>query len=288
MRTRAEQIGISFDFEIVSRDRLSRTASLPSRSLVHVPADVPAIETGRGSRASGRAAALNVIECAAACLAGHIQAMVTAPISKKHLQEAGFDYPGHTELLAHLTKTSTVAMAFFAEKLKVVLATVHLPLKEAIERISPALVLEKLELLLKEFSRYGLPCKRVGVAGVNPHAGESGLFGTEETEKIDPALREARRRHAGIDIHGPLPADTIFHRAVQGEFDVVLALFHDQGLAPIKLLGFGEAVNVTLGLPFVRTSVDHGTAFELAPRFEADWGGMASAIRWALRLAAAD
>jgi len=284
LRARAEQIGIPFDLEIISKDDLLRGESLPERAVVHVPAAVNEIESGKGSKASGRAAALNVIECVAGCLAGRIDAMVTAPLSKKHLQEAGYDFPGHTEFLAHLSNTSPVAMAFLTEKLKVVLVTVHLSLKEAIERIDPGLVLEKLELLLREFPRLGLACGRVGIAAMNPHAGESGLFGTEESEQIEPAIRSARRRYGGIKIEGPLPADSLFYRAAQGEFDVVLALFHDQGLAPIKLLGFGESVNVTLGLPFVRTSVDHGTAFELAPRFRARPDGMLNAIRWALRL----
>jgi 4-hydroxythreonine-4-phosphate dehydrogenase len=288
LRSRAQSIRTPFDFEIVSKERFLSGQQLPARAVVHVPAAADEIRPGRGCEASGRAAAFNVMECAAAGSAGRIDAMVTAPISKKHLQEAGFDFPGHTEFLARLTDTSRVAMAFLTEKLKVVLATVHLPLREAIDQINPDMILEKLDLLLREFSKYGLPCSRVGVAGVNPHAGESGLFGAEEAEKIEPAIREAHRRHQGTVIEGPLPADSLFYRAARGEFDVVLALFHDQGLAPIKLMGFGEAVNVTLGLPFVRTSVDHGTAFELAPRYQAEPAGMVSAIRWALKLIAPD
>jgi 4-hydroxythreonine-4-phosphate dehydrogenase len=284
LQFRANQIGIPFDFEVISGDQLFRGDKLGDRTVVHVPAMRHQIECGKGSKASGVAAALNVIECAAACSAGLFDAMVTAPLSKKHLEEAGYDFPGHTEFLAHLSQTPSVAMAFLTERLKVVLLTVHMSLKEAIERIRPDVILEKLELLLREFPLLGLPCRRIGVAGLNPHAGETGLFGTEESEQIEPAIIEARLRHGDAVIEGPLPADSLFYRAAQGDFDVVLALYHDQGLAPIKLLGFGDAVNVTLGLPFVRTSVDHGTAFELAPQYRARPDGMISAIRWALKL----
>jgi 4-hydroxythreonine-4-phosphate dehydrogenase len=284
LRSRAEQIGIPFNLDVISKDRLAQGDPLPEQAVIDVPAAQHEIECGRGSKASGHAAALNVVECVEACSKGLIDAMVTAPISKKHLKEAGYDFPGHTEFLAHLSNAPSVAMAFLTERLKVVLVTVHLPLREAIDRIRSDLILEKLDLLLLQFPLMGLPCRRVGIAGLNPHAGESGLFGTEESERIEPAIVEARRRHGDVGFEGPLPADSLFYRAAQGEFDVVLAMFHDQGLAPIKLLGFGEAVNVTLGLPFVRTSVDHGTAFELAPQYRARPDAMRSAIRWALKL----
>ncbi len=210
--------------------------------------------------------------------------MVTAPISKTYLRQAGYAFPGHTEFLAHLSGNPEFAMAFLTERLKVVLTTIHLPLRQAIESLTSDLVLEKLEILLREFPRLGLPCRRIAVAGVNPHAGEGGLLGMEDTGIVLPAINRARRMHPDIGIEGPVPADTLFHRAVEGEFDAVLALFHDQGLAPIKLIGFGEAVNVTLGLPFVRTSVDHGTAFDIAGKGLARHDSMMTAIRWALKL----
>jgi len=210
--------------------------------------------------------------------------MVTAPISKKHLKQAGYAHPGHTEFLAELSGTPDVAMAFLTEKLKVVLATVHVPLRLVSEIVTPEAVLAKIEIILREFPRLGLLCRRVAVAGLNPHAGEDGILGAEEVEKIAPAVAEARKRHPGVDLLGPLPADTLFYRASHGEFDVVLAMYHDQGLGPIKLMGFGEAVNVTLGLPFVRTSVDHGTAFDIAARGVARPDSLASAVRWAIRL----
>jgi 4-hydroxythreonine-4-phosphate dehydrogenase len=167
----------------------------------------------------------------------------------------------------------------------VVLATVHVPLRRAIDQITPELILSKLGIIIREFPRLGLACGRIAVAGVNPHAGEAGMLGTDEAERVEPAIVEARRLHPDVHIDGPLPADTLFYRAARGEFDVVLALFHDQGLAPVKMIGFGASVNVTLGLPFIRTSVDHGTAFDIAGKGIARPDGMIAALRWALRLA---
>ncbi len=284
LRERSASLRLPFDFPSLTPESLLDARNLPEFAIVHVPARADEIRAGSGSRASGEAAAHNIIECARACLDGRLDAMVTAPLSKKHLNEAGFHYPGHTEFLAHLGGVSEVAMAFLTEKLKVVLATIHVPLRTVIDLITPETVLAKLAIILREFPRLGLPCHRVAVAGLNPHAGEEGLLGTEEIERISPAIARARECYPGVEIAGPLPADTLFYRAAQGEFDVVLALYHDQGLGPIKLMGFGEAVNVTLGLPFVRTSVDHGTAFDIAGKGIARPESMIGAIRWALRL----
>ena len=284
LRSQGQSLGLPFDYEILSADAFRRAGSLPERSIVHVPSGGEGIVPGRGSKAGGDAAARNILECAAACKEGRLDAIVTAPISKKYLQEAGYSFPGHTEFLAHLTASPRVAMAFLTERLKVVLVTIHLPLRIAIDRVTTESVLETLEITLREFPRLGLPCRKVAVAGLNPHAGEEGILGSEEKERIEPALARARALYPGIDIQGPLPADTLFYRAVQGEFDVVLALLHDQGLGPIKLMGFGQAVNVTLGLPFVRTSVDHGTAFDIAGKGIARPESMITAIHWARRL----
>jgi 4-hydroxythreonine-4-phosphate dehydrogenase len=210
--------------------------------------------------------------------------MVTAPLSKKFFQEAGYAFPGHTEFLAHLSGASEFAMGFLTDRLKVVLATIHIPLRSVVESLTSELIYEKLRMILTEFPRMGLPCGKIAVAGINPHAGESGIFGAEEMECMTPALRRARSAFPEATIDGPLPADSLFWRAYNGEFDVVLAMYHDQGLAPIKLIGFGEAVNVTLGLPFIRTSVDHGTAFDIAGKGIARPDSMIAAIRWALRL----
>ncbi|HSW38247.1 MAG TPA: 4-hydroxythreonine-4-phosphate dehydrogenase PdxA, partial [Acidobacteriota bacterium] len=229
-------------------------------------------------------AARNIVECFKACALGRLDAMVTAPLNKKHFQEAGYDFPGHTEFLASLCGVRETAMAFLTETLKVVLATIHSPLRTVIETLSAELIFRKLNIILTEFPRLGLPCARVAVAGLNPHAGEGGIMGSEEREIITPAIIRAREVFPRAAIEGPLPADTLFWRAGNGEFDVVLAMYHDQGLAPVKLMGFGRAVNVTLGLPFIRTSVDHGTAFEIAGKGIARHDSMNTAIRWAQRL----
>jgi len=246
------------------------------------------VHPGIGSKASGQAAAQNIIECHNACRRGQLSAMVTAPLHKKYFQEAGYIFPGHTEFLAHLSGISEFAMGFLTEKLKVVLTTIHLPMQNVAQQIHSDLIFKKLQLILTEFPRMGLPCRKVAVAGLNPHAGESGILGTEEAEYIEPAIRQARMAFPAAQIDGPFPADTLFWRAYNGEFDIVLAMYHDQGLGPIKLLGFGEAVNVTLGLPYIRTSVDHGTAFDIAGKGIARHDGMMSAIHWALRLSAAE
>lgn len=286
LRSQASSLGLPWGLDLVSKEALEGTGPLPRRGIVHIPARREHITIGRGSWASGEAAAQNIAACARACQNGRLHAMVTAPLNKRFFNEAGYHFPGHTEFLAHLSGVSRFAMAFLTERLKVVLVTIHMPLRAAIESITSASVIEKLEILLQEFPRLGLPCSRIAVAGLNPHAGESGLLGREEIEQIEPALAQARARYVDVVIEGPVPADTLFHRAAQGEFDAVVALYHDQGLAPIKLLGFGEAVNLTLGLPFIRTSVDHGTAYEIAGKGCARPESMLSAIRWALRLKA--
>jgi 4-hydroxythreonine-4-phosphate dehydrogenase len=284
LRAQARILALPFDFEVMPVEEFRRADTLPERLIVNVPATGDPVIPGRGSKASGDAAARNIVECAAACGDRRLDAIVTAPISKKFLQAAGYSFPGHTEFLATLSKAPRVAMAFLTERLKVVLVTIHLPLRVAIDHITRESVFEKLETTLIEFPRLGLPCRRVAVAGLNPHAGEDGILGSEEREILEPALERARQLYPKVEIDGPLPADTLFYRAAQGEFDVVLALLHDQGLSPIKLMGFGQAVNVTLGLPFVRTSVDHGTAFNIAGKGIARPEGMITAIRWALRL----
>jgi 4-hydroxythreonine-4-phosphate dehydrogenase len=285
LESRARCLGLPFAFERISPGALRQVSAIPDRCIVDIdPGDV---KPGIGSKISGESAARNIVECHAACSRGQLDAMVTAPLHKKHFQEAGYPFPGHTEFLAHLSGTPEFAMAFLTEKLKVVLATIHLPVARVLECVRLELILEKLRLILTQFPRLGLTCSKVAVAGLNPHAGESGILGTEEEEFIEPAIVQASREFPEARIYGPLPADTLFWRAYNGEFDVVLAMYHDQGLAPIKLVGFGEAVNLTIGLPFVRTSVDHGTAFDIAGKGVARHIGMMTAIRWALRLSAA-
>jgi 4-hydroxythreonine-4-phosphate dehydrogenase len=249
--SRARDLGMPFAFEKITSEDLAKMDRVPDRCIVDIPTgDVSA---GTGSKISGASAAQNIIECAAACRDGRLDAMVTAPINKKYFQEAGYSFPGHTEFLAYLSGAREIAMAFLTDRLKVVLATIHVSLRTVTETLTSEDVYKKLHIILTEFPRFGLKCRKVAVAGLNPHAGESGIMGAEDMERIAPAVERARSAFPDSTIEGPLPADTLFWRAFSGEFDVVLAMYHDQGLAPIKLISFGESVNVTLGLPFVRT-----------------------------------
>jgi 4-hydroxythreonine-4-phosphate dehydrogenase len=246
------------------------------------PADVP---VGQVSAAAGRAAYDTVVRAVADARAGRVDAVATAPVNKAAFAAAGLPWKGHTDLLAHLCGAPQVAMMFHAPTLKVVLATVHVALREVPALLTRAHVASVLRLTMRELPRFGLPRPRVALAALNPHAGEGGLFGTEDDEALAPAVADVRAE--GHDVHGPLPADTVFVRATRGEFDCVVAGYHDQGLVPVKLLAFGQAVNVTLGLPIIRTSVDHGTAFDIAGRGVADHGSLVHAIRLAAQLAAA-
>ena len=202
-----------------------------------------------------------------------------------HSARAGLPWKGHTDLLAHLTGAHRVAMMFWSEPLKVVLASVHVPLAEVPRVLTRELVDEIIDITARELPGFGISAPRLALAGLNPHAGEDGLIGGEEQQVLRPAVDAARAR--GINIAGPFPGDTIFVRAVRGEFDAVIACYHDQGLIPVKLLAFGTAVNVTLGLPIIRTSVDHGTAFDIAGKGIADPSSMIEATLLAARLATA-
>ena len=215
---------------------------------------------------------------------GRIAAIATAPISKAGMQSGGYNFPGHTELLARLSGVEKVAMMFTGPKLKVALATIHVPICEVPGLLKADLILWRLRLAVRAMKLfYGMPNPRVGVSALNPHGGEEGRMGREEIKVIAPAIELARGE--GIQATGPLPADTLYYKALHGEYDLVMAMYHDQAMIPVKTLGFGKSVNITLGLPFVRTSPDHGTAFELAPRSAADFSGMAHAIATAGRLA---
>jgi 4-hydroxythreonine-4-phosphate dehydrogenase len=232
---------------------------------------------------AGRAAYDAIVNATADAQRGVVNAVATAPINKEALRLAGLPWNGHTDLLAHLTGSARVAMMFYSEELRVVLATVHVPLADVPRVLTREVMEQTIELTAREFPRFGVSKPRLGVAGLNPHAGEHGLFGLEEQQVIEPAIACCRAR--GIDVSGPFPADTLFVRARRGEFDVVVACYHDQGLIPVKLVAFGRAVNVTLGLPIIRTSVDHGTAFDIAGRGIADPESMVAAVLLAARLA---
>ena len=210
---------------------------------------------------------------------------MTAPLNKESLPAAGHPWPGHTEMLAEIAGVSDVAMLFVGGSLRVALVTIHRSLRSVPDAITGAEVERVTRLLHRELPCLGAPSRRIAVCGLNPHAGEGGMFGREEIEVIAPAV--ARLRAAGLDVSGPFPADSLFARAVKGEFDAVLAQYHDQGLIPVKLASFGHAVNVTIGLPFVRTSVDHGTGFDIVDRGIADEGSLLAAIRLAADLVAA-
>jgi len=238
---------------------------------------------GRVSAAAGRAAYDAIVAATSDAKAGRIDAIATAPINKEAFAAAGLPWRGHTELLAHLTDSSRVAMMFYAETLRVVLATVHIPIADVPRALTREVVEGTVELAARELPRFGITNPRLAVAGLNPHAGEHGVIGKEDDDVIAPAIAALCAK--GIHVVGPFPADTIFVRAMRGEFDAVIACYHDQGLIPIKLVAFGQAVNVTLGLPIVRTSVDHGTAFDIAGKNVADPSSMIEAIRLAARLA---
>jgi 4-hydroxythreonine-4-phosphate dehydrogenase len=216
--------------------------------------------------------------------AGVVQAIATAPVSKLAFARAALPWKGHTDLLAHLTGSRCVAMMFWSEPLKVVLATVHVALADVPRVLTRERLDEVITLAAADAPLFGYRRPRFALAGLNPHAGEQGLMGDEEERVLRPAVECARQR--GIAIDGPFPADTVFVRAVRGEFDAVIACYHDQGLIPVKLLAFGRAVNVTLGLPIIRTSVDHGTAFDIAGKGRADPSSMIAATLLAARLAA--
>jgi 4-hydroxythreonine-4-phosphate dehydrogenase len=241
------------------------------------------VEPGRpnADAASGIVAAVQA--AARDCLAGELEAMATAPLSKEVLGSGGFTYPGHTELLEEVAGRGRAVMLLVGRGLRVALATIHCALREVPGRLTREGIAETLGVMRRDLVvRFRLPEPRIGVCGLNPHAGEGGRFGDEETRIIGPALADARAR--GVDARGPFAGDTLFSRALAGEFDAVLAMYHDQGLAPLKTHAFGQAVNVTLGLPFVRTSVDHGTAFDIAGKGKADPSSMIEAVRLAAEL----
>ena len=239
---------------------------------------------GAVSAVAGRAAFDAIVRAVDDAKAGKVHGIATAPVNKAAFAAAGLGWKGHTDLLAHLCSVGRVAMMFHAPTLRVVLATVHVPLRDVARLITRELVCETLYLTARELPYFGVATPRLAVAALNPHAGEGGLMGVEDDEVLAPAVREARQ--AGLDVTGPHPADTVFVRAARGEFDCVLACYHDQGLIPVKLLAFGTAVNVTLGLPIIRTSVDHGTAFDIAGQGIADHGSLVEAVRLAADLAA--
>ena len=241
--------------------------------------------SGRLSALAGRAAYDAIVEAVEDARAGRIDAVATAPVNKEAFALAGLPWKGHTDLLAHLTDSPRGVMMFYSEPLRVVLATVHVALGDVPRLLTGDLLRETITLTASELPRFGYASPRIAVAALNPHAGEHGLMGEEDDLVLAPAIDRCKAE--GIDVTGPVPGDTVFLRASRGEFDAVIAAYHDQGLIPVKLLAFGTSVNVTLGLPIIRTSVDHGTAFDIAGQDRADASSMVEAVLLAARLARA-
>ena len=250
----------------------------PSHATVHRD-----FSPGVGSAEGGRVAYEAVTQATADAMAGRLDGLTTAPINKATWDLAGVSWRGHTDLLAYLTGATRVAMMFYAKQLRVVLATAHVPLVDVSRALTADRLDQTLELTHEALPQFGFPNPRIALAGLNPHAGEQGLLGKEELSVFRTVVDACRNR--GIDVVGPVSADTLFVRAIKGEFDVVVACYHDQGLIPIKLVAFGSAVNVTLGLPIVRTSVDHGTAYDIAGKGIANPESLIEATCLAARLA---
>ncbi|MDO8283064.1 MAG: 4-hydroxythreonine-4-phosphate dehydrogenase PdxA [Thermodesulfovibrionia bacterium] len=237
---------------------------------------------GFSSAEGGRAAVRSIKKAVELALKNEVSAIVTAPISKESLRMAGYKWPGHTELLAELTGVDDFAMMFVSEKLKIVLCTIHIPLRDVPDTINKDLVYRAIRHAVKAASILGIYKPVIGVAGLNPHAGESGLFGNEERDAIIPAIEDASADD--MYVSGPYPPDVIFHKAYNGDFDIVVCMYHDQGLIPFKMLAFDTGINVTLGLPFIRTSPDHGTAFDIAWQNKANPSSMIEAIKLASKI----
>jgi 4-hydroxythreonine-4-phosphate dehydrogenase len=270
---RAQAGELAIDVEVLNSVEIVDLKNLPG-----------AVRPGEESAATGKASGQFIEKAVELWRNGKIDAIATAPISKKALNAGGYDFPGHTEFLAELTGTREFAMSFFAEKLRVVLLSTHLPLADAIGLVKKDALVRLIEFSNREMSRLLKRQVKIAVAGLNPHASEGGMFGSQEAEEISPAVGYCRT-DVGIDVSGPYSPDTIFLRGYRGEFDAVIACYHDQATIAVKSLSFGSAVNVTLGLPLIRTSVDHGTAVDIAGKNMADASSMTAAVRLAAELA---
>jgi len=248
---------------------------LPSSALATLP------PLGKVSAEAGAAAYEAIAKGIALSLSGDIAGIVTAPIHKEALKAAGYSYPGHTEILADHAK-SEVAMMLANDEIKTVLVTIHMALRDAIEAADYPAQIHAIKLAQQGLEAMGVPHPRIAVAGLNPHAGEGGRFGDEEIRIISPAIEAMQKE--GLNVSGPWPGDTVYMMARAGKFDVVVAQYHDQGLIPVKYLGLEKGVNITLGLPFIRTSPDHGTAFDIAGQDKADPASMITALEMAQKL----
>lgn len=237
---------------------------------------------GKPTAEGGRASVSYVKKAVDLILKKQVDGIITAPISKESWKIGGFEWSGHTEFLAELTYTKDYAMMLIGGPLKVILVTIHTPLKKIPTLITEDRILKTIRLTKKACHMLGIKHPRIAVAGLNPHAGEAGLFGDEEIREIIPSIKKAKKE--GIPVSGPYPPDTVFHKAYTGEFDIIVCMYHDQGLIPLKMVAFDEGVNVTVGLPFIRTSPDHGTAYDIAWKGIANPSSMIEAIKLAARL----
>jgi 4-hydroxythreonine-4-phosphate dehydrogenase len=281
----ARILGLARGFDIVNAGE-EIPSGLTEPVIYHtnnIPGSPHSVILGKEQAACGRAAAEFIETAVRLCQSGQLDAICTAPINKKSLYLGGYHFPGHTEFLAHLTQTEEYAMTFISPVLRVTLLTTHVPLNKVSSFVKKADLEKLIRLVDRELRRLGIDRPRIALAALNPHGGEGNLFGFEEAEEMIPAI-ETCRDHGEIDVSGPHSGDTVFLRASRGEFDLVISCYHDQGLIPVKCLSFGEAVNVTLGLPFIRTSVDHGTAFDIAGRGKAEYSSMIAAIKLAAEL----
>jgi 4-hydroxythreonine-4-phosphate dehydrogenase len=264
---------------IERRDKKEKFINLISLSNL----DADRLSYGKPDKETGKAMVSYIKEGIRLALEKKIDALVTCPINKKAMSLAGYSYPGHTELLAEATNTKEYAMMLAGEKLKVVLATIHIPLKEVPDTLTSDKILTSIRLSDNTLRKYfGINRPKVAVTALNPHAGENGLFGVEEKRIIEPAINQAKIE--GINVSGPFSSDTLFFYASKGKFDAVICMYHDQGLIPLKLLHFDDAVNITLGLPIIRTSVDHGTAYDIAGTGKANPKSLINAIKLAAQM----
>jgi 4-hydroxythreonine-4-phosphate dehydrogenase len=285
LRRAAEIVGAQIEVRCLAESELDRAMYTQGKvdcvDLKLIPPDLP---WGKLSAVAGDAAYRYVEVAARLALQGKVAAICTAPLNKEALHMGGHNFPGHTELLAALTGTKEVSMMLSTPKMRVLHVTTHIGLIDAIAKIEPGLVERTIARGHAALEKAGIANPRIAVCGINPHAGENGLFGYgEEETKIAPAIAACRKK--GWNVEGPLPADTLFFRAQRGDFDLVIAMYHDQGHGPVKALGLESGVNVTIGLPVIRTSVDHGTAFDIAGTGKADERSMLEAMRLAIDLA---
>jgi 4-hydroxythreonine-4-phosphate dehydrogenase len=258
----------------VTEPTFASAGTLPVLATSHLPAD---LAYGVVDARAGKAAHDAVVAAGRLALAGKVRAVVTAPLNKTAMQAAGIHQPGHTEILADLAATRDFGMMLANDELRVMLVSIHVALREALALVTRERVLRTIRLAVRGTRAFGVAHPRIAVAGLNPHAGEGGLMGHEDDEIIAPAIADAQAE--GLAASGPYPPDTVFMRARRGEFDCVVAQYHDQGLIPVKYLGVDNGVNITIGLPFVRTSVEHGTAFDIAGKGVADPSSLAYAVR---------